>query len=183
MIIAANKLLEGEKVSVAASYQEARHSTWPYIGIALLIGLMLVIPIVFIVFGVVSSIFQSIPFPIGVLLIIMGALAIICLSIIFFFSLPIAVLYPKESVFKASRELVKGNFLQILGIRMIALIVLIPLTIFNYYYNTGDFTTGPGIIYTIAQGIPSMLLMPFVTLNVVVAMRELEEKDDVLNEI
>ncbi|MDF2595056.1 MAG: hypothetical protein K0R69_1397 [Clostridia bacterium] len=174
MIIASNSLLCGEDVMISHSYEEAKHTTWRYIGITLLFGLILFIPIILIMFGIFYGSLMGISLQMRGLLVIVGLLPAVYLSTIFYFSIYAVVLHPNETrVFSYSKQLVKGNFFKVLIITLIPIVLTVPIMASSFYQNMNEISIGLQIIYSLVRSIPGMLIAPFTVLISIVAMERL----------
>ncbi|PKM95583.1 MAG: hypothetical protein CVU84_01930 [Firmicutes bacterium HGW-Firmicutes-1] len=176
LIIASNNSLSNEDVIIFHSYEEAKHTTWRYIGITLLFGLMLFIPILLMIFGIFNGSLMDISLPIRGILVIVGLLPAVYLSTTFYFSIYAAVLYPNEtSVFSYSKQLVKGNFFKVLIITLIPIVITVPIIASSFYQNMNEISVGLQLIYSLVRSIHGMLIAPFTVLISIVAMERLEK--------
>lgn len=176
MIIAAKASLLGESIAVSSAYGKAKSFTWRFIGFALLLGLMLVIPLLLIVFGTVVGEIYSFSFSVRIILIIIGAVPAIYLYTVFRFSLNTIVMHPEESkIFTYSKNLVKGNFFKVFIIVVIAFLASILTLAPEILYNFNQLRFYTQLIVSVLRVIPGMLFSPFIIILSLAIMNKLEE--------
>lgn len=184
MIIASKASLMKEEETASSSYRKAKPLTWGYIGYGVLFGLMLVIPLMLILFGILLGDFFDMNFTTRAILVILGGLPAIYLGTIFHFSLFTAVLYSKESsIFTYSKKLVKGNFVKVFMIMMIPLLVTIPVITSDLLFKTTQYSVYIQMIISVFRSIPTMLITPFGLLLSLETMGRLEAMKHIEDEV
>lgn len=174
MVIVSSNSLRDEEIRLSQSYKEAKNRTWRYIGISILFGLILFIPILL----TYSGISGDIPWVIRVGLLTFGLLPTVYLGTIFYFSTYAAALCPKEtSVFTYSKQLVKGNFFKVFILILIPIAIMAPANVCDFYRYIDTTSIGVQLGYSFLKMILNMLLVPFATLLAVASMERLAKTE------
>ena len=180
MIIVAKGLLQDEELTALDGYKQAKQTVWRFIGTGILMGLMSVIPMLLITTGIILGAIFGMALATRALFIISGLVAMVYLSIIFYFAIYAAVLQPKEvKVFSYSNQLVKGNFFKILLISLIPMVILLPTMGLVIYQAYNEVSLAVQFIYSILTAIPSALVTPFTILLSLVTMEKLEKQREI----
>ncbi len=187
LIISTVNAISKEKVEIAKNYETAKNKVWRYMGLFILLNLILFIPNTLTTLGIYNVKVMEISVPIRITMFFVGIIPTIYLSTTFGFVNCIAVLKSKDTkAFSYSKQLVSGNFIKVLSIKLIPIILACPFYILNYYQSVNGVSFSGEIFYTIISSLFNIMVAPFsmlLYLNTFKCLDEVEESMTLQNSV
>lgn len=179
LIISTVNAISKEKVEIAKNYEAAKKTIWRYMGITILLTLILFIPNTLMTLGLYNVKAMEISVPIRIIMFFVGIIPTFYLSTTFGFANCIAVLKSKETkAFSYSKQLVSGNFIKVLSIKLIPIILTFPIYILNYYLSVNGGSFSGEIFYTFISSLFNIMVAPFGMLLYLNTFRCLDEVEE-----
>ncbi|SCZ05919.1 hypothetical protein [Alkaliphilus peptidifermentans] len=156
------------------SYSKAKSKTWGYIGISIVLGIMLLIPIVI---GTLSFLFIN-NVIVKWTLTLISAIAWAYISSVYGYAPLFKVLTDRIYYFDASKELVKGHLLKVFILNvMLGSIFSLPYILYRHVYGA-MYTLSPlnNFVITTLNGIVLIFIIPFIKSVSIILYHKLENK-------
>lgn len=163
-----------EPVNIKEIYVQAKSCTWNQIKAVLLLGLMLIIPITFIILG--FSIVESIP--LKIITISIGVILFSYLIAKYELALYVVIFKPKaKNYFSYSQKLVENYFWKVLIISWIPFIVTVPNYILKFFVDGSNLGIIQGFIYANSGLLIRLFIGPFTTGIMVTTYLKLDREE------
>jgi len=178
LMLASKKSLSNESLQIWDIFEEAKSTTWRYIGYTIIFGLIMTFsffPIGFTVF--LAEIFNFL-FPIKIILYLLGAALPAYVGTIYYFSLITAVVHPENSdIFSFSKGLVKDNFWKVFLLLLISLVTIFSDFLLIGIFNFLELNIIDNLALEFLSSVQNVLFLPFTVLISLEAMKTLEGKE------
>lgn len=183
MMIAISEIRETEERSIKDYYSRAKEFVWPIIGISILFGFIIFIPMLMIMagsFGFIDPLGRSILWVIGGILLILAVVK-------FQFATILRIFSPSESDwFAASNRLVKGNFFKAMILSIILYSIPLISSAFGTYVERLSYSSTNISLGIIIEYVVLLLFKPYQLSLQVLAYQEFNgfsQEEKVIEEI
>lgn len=173
LILAIKDRYNDRKVRIKDIYNRSKGYIWKYIGTGLLLGLMMIIPLSFIMFGLsrVDSIILK------AVIIIVGAIPLSYIMVNYGLALYVRIFKPGiKNYFTYSKKLVANYFWEVFCILLVPFLVQAPNTIMRFFIDESTLGLIEGIIYNNIGQVITLVAGPFMTGIMVIAYLKLDKK-------
>jgi hypothetical protein len=158
LILAIKSSYSEKRVGIKEIFINAKEFTWGYIGLVLLSGLIISIPMIILIFG--YSKVEILPFKVAIMII--SIIIILYLIVIYGFAPFTRILRPEiNNCFAYSKNLVKNNFWKVLIVLIILILVQSPIYILSIIVDESKLGGIGGFIFANLGLLFNLLIGPF----------------------
>lgn len=175
MILAIYDLLKCKETSISKCYRESKEVIWRFIGKFILYFLAIFIPSMIVFWGFNGE--YNLVFKMCI--VIIGGIPLVYIATVHYFVSFAAVLKRNEkSLFRFSRELVKGSFVLVMIIGLIPLILQSPISLVRSILYIDQMNIVIKFVFQVITSVYSCIIFPFNMVIGVITMNKLERKGE-----